>query len=64
MGFRSHAALAQFIHSFFYAIYGKIQDRENGTLVIGFRARQRFGVTGKGHSKGAFRTAGKFEPQP
>ena len=26
--FKSHPALAQFIHSFFYAVYGKIQDSE------------------------------------
>jgi hypothetical protein len=28
--FKSHAALAQFVHSFFYAVYGKIQHRESG----------------------------------
>jgi hypothetical protein len=29
--FKSHATSAQFIHSFFYAVYGKIQDRLSGS---------------------------------
>jgi len=61
--FKSHAALAQFVHSFFYAVYGKIQHRESGWLVVGLGVQQSFGAAGKGHNQGAFWTAGKFEPQ-
>jgi hypothetical protein len=61
--FKSHAALAQFVHSFFYAVYGKIQHRESGGLVVGLGVQQSFGAAGKGHNQGAFWTVGKFEPQ-
>jgi hypothetical protein len=56
--------LAQFIDSFFYAFYGKIQYGESGRLVIRFRLHQGFGAPGKWYNQGAFRTAGKFEPEP
>jgi len=33
--FKSHATFIEFIHIFFYAVYGEIQNRESGRLMIG-----------------------------
>jgi len=62
-GRASHAALAQFVHRFFHTVYGKIQDGESRRLMVGLGVHQSLGAAGKGHDQGAFRTAGKFEPQ-
>jgi len=52
--FKSHTALAQFIHNFFHIVDGKIQNCESGRLVIWFRIHQRVGPAGEWHTQGTF----------
>src|SRR5690349_20193870 len=60
--FKSHTALAQFLHSFLHAFHGKVQDRESCRPALGFWIHHGFVAARQGHSQGAFRAARNFKP--
>src|SRR5437868_12556488 len=58
--FEFDSALAEFIHSFFHVVYGKIQNRKCGGLVVWFGIYQSLGLA---EYQRALRSGGKLEPE-
>src|SRR5437667_840292 len=61
--FKTHATLVEFIHSFFYARYGKIQNGECGGLVIGLGIHQGSGAAGEFQFDRALRSGREFDAE-